>query len=75
MTKKAIRGSGGNGGGGGGGGHEASDTLRSKQIATVIDVLCEGPIVGLVNGAQSIYLNETALQNADGSGVGRKHVQ
>jgi predicted phage tail protein len=63
-----IRGAGGGGkGGGGSGATEASDSLRSRQIAKVIDVLCEGPIVGLINGLQSIYLNEVPLQNPDGS--------
>ena len=46
---------------------EAPNTLRSKTMGRFIDVLSEGPIQGLVNGAQSIYLNDTPLQNADGS--------
>ncbi len=45
---------------------EARDTLRSKQIASVIDVLCEGPIQGLSNELKSIYLNETPIVNAAG---------
>jgi predicted phage tail protein len=36
-------------------------------MAIVIDALCEGPIVGLVNGAQSVFFDKTPLQNADGS--------
>lgn len=44
-----------------------NNTLRSKQFAQIIDVLCEGPIVGLVNGAQSIFYNETPFQNPDGT--------
>lgn len=67
MTKKVIRGSGGSKGGGGG--TEMADNLRSKQVATVVDALCEGPIVGLVNGLRSIYLNETVLMNDDGTGL------
>jgi predicted phage tail protein len=67
MKPLTIRGAGGSKGGGGSGATEVSDSLRSTQIATVIDVLCEGPIVGLVNGLQSIYLNEVPLQNPDGS--------
>lgn len=72
MSKSAIiQGSGGGGGKGGGGNGsgptEVPDNLRSSQKALVIDALCEGPIVGLVHGAQSIYLDKTPLQNLDGS--------
>ncbi|KAF1043069.1 MAG: hypothetical protein GAK35_02389 [Herbaspirillum frisingense] len=68
-----MRGLIGFGGGGKGGGDqgssavEAPDSLRSISYAKVLDFVCEGPVVGLVNGAQSVYLNETPLQNADGS--------
>ena len=44
---------------------EASDTLRSKAYARVLDAIGEGEIEGLVNGPKSIYLDETPLQNAD----------
>ncbi len=48
-----IMGAGGGGKGGGGGGiSEAPDTLRSSEKAIVLDALCEGPVQGLVNGAQ-----------------------
>ncbi|MEG1121292.1 MAG: phage tail protein, partial [Citrobacter sp.] len=69
MEKKypvAVRGA----GGGGGGGHtpsEASDTLRSRQIAVIVDALCEGPIEGLVGGAKGIYLDDSPLINFDGT--------
>jgi predicted phage tail protein len=68
----SIAGSGGGGGKGGGGSGgttptEAPNSLRSSQKATVIDALCEGPIAGLVNGAQSVFFDKTPLQNADGS--------
>ncbi|MBP1314533.1 phage tail protein [Herbaspirillum sp. 1130] len=67
-----MRGLVGYGGGGKSGseGHaaeEAPDSLKSISYAKVIDLVSEGPVVGLVNGAQSIFLNETPLQNADGS--------
>lgn len=72
-----IRGAGGGGGGkgrggGGGGGSsrvptEAPDSLRSRAFARVIDCVSEGEIDGLVNGARSIYLDDTPLQAADGS--------
>lgn len=46
---------------------EAPNTLRSRAIARVIDVVSEGECEGLVNGLQSIYLDDTPLQNPDGS--------
>lgn len=67
----------GEGGGGKGGGHqavEADDTLQSSAIVTVIDLLGEGQIVGLVDhapnteyGAKSIYLNDTQLMTGSGA--------
>jgi predicted phage tail protein len=63
-----IAGSGGGKGGAGGGGlSERPDTLRSKAYAQVLDLVCEGEIGGLVNGLKSIYLNDTPIQNPDGS--------
>ena len=51
----------GKGGADGGGATEADDTLRSKEYARIIDALCEGEIVGLVDGRKSVYLNDTPL--------------
>ncbi len=65
-----IAGSGGGGGKGGGGSHtptEADDTLQSKQFASVLDLLCEGPIEGLDDGNKSIYLNGTPVTSASGN--------
>ena len=66
-----ILGSGGGGGKGGGGGDrsptEAKDNLDSKSFARVLDVIGEGEIQGLENGAKSIFLNNTPLQASDGS--------
>ncbi len=45
---------------------EAPNTLRSTSKARIIDVLGEGPIVGLTNGLKSIYLDETPLQDEGG---------
>ena len=45
----------------------ANDTLQSRALARAIDVLGEGEIAGLVNGAQSIFLDDVPLQNQDGS--------
>ncbi len=47
--------------------YEASDTLRSTQVAEIVDLLGEGPIGGLVNGLKSIYLDGVPVENADGS--------
>lgn len=44
---------------------EAPDSLRSRQFARVLDLICEGEIEGLVNGLKSIYLDDTPLQAAD----------
>lgn len=46
---------------------EANDSLQSSSLIKIVDLLCEGEIVGLVNGAQSIYLDSTPLQNANGT--------
>lgn len=63
----SLRGYKGKGGGSARQPVEASDSLHSTSYARVLDLLSEGEILGLVNGLQSIYLNETPLQNADGS--------
>ncbi len=62
-----IMGAGGGKGGGGGGISESPDTLRSSEKAIILAAISEGPIQGLVNGAQSVYLDRTPLQNADGT--------
>ncbi|KVU27568.1 host specificity protein J [Burkholderia ubonensis] len=55
------------GGGGGGSGSESPDSLHSVARAKVLDVVSEGPIVGLVKGMQSVFLDGTPIQNTDGS--------
>jgi predicted phage tail protein len=72
MSKKIIKGFGGGGGKGGGGGsarvaQEAPDSLRSIAYAQVLDLVAEGEILGLANGMQSVFFDETPLQNTDGS--------
>lgn len=72
MAEKLIRGAGGGGGKGGGGGsarvaQEAPDNLRSRSYAQIIDLVSEGEIEGLVDGLKSVYLDDTPIQNADGS--------
>ncbi|SDJ37798.1 phage tail protein [Pseudomonas abietaniphila] len=46
---------------------ETPDSLISIAYAKVLDAISEGPILGLANGNQSIFLNNTPLANADGS--------
>ena len=68
MTK--IIGSGGGGGKGGGGDrtpYTAPDSLDSKSFANVLDLVSEGEIEGLKDGLKSVFLNNTPLQNSDGT--------
>jgi predicted phage tail protein len=46
---------------------ESPDSLRSISTFRILDLISEGEIGGLVNGLQSIYLDQTPLQNADGT--------
>lgn len=60
---------GGAGGGKGGTGEstESPDNLRSKQFARIIDLIGEGPNVGIVGWTKGIFLDGVQLQNDDGS--------
>ena len=68
-----IIGAGGGGGGKGGGGGAARtpttarDSLDSTQYAQVVDLISEGEIAGLKDGFKSIFLDNTPLQNTDGT--------
>ena len=46
---------------------EAPDSLESGAYAYLLDLLGEGEIQGLEDGFRSVYLDDTPLQNADGS--------
>ena len=46
---------------------EAPDNLKSHQQLRIKDLICEGPIKGLVNGLQGVYLNGTQVQAKDGT--------
>lgn len=46
---------------------EEHDSLQAVQYVSLLDVLSEGPIVGLVDGDKSIYLNETPLRTSGGT--------
>ena len=61
-----IRGSGGGKSGGGGGeGYAADDNLFSRQYASFIDLLAEGPIKGLVYGDASILIDEVRIRDVN----------
>lgn len=62
-----IRGKKGGKGGGGHTYHEDPNNLKSVSTAKVLDLISEGEIVGLVNGAKSVYLDDVPLQNEDNS--------
>lgn len=46
---------------------EAPDSLRSIAFFRILDLVSEGEIGGLVNGLQSVFVDETPLVNVDGS--------
>lgn len=46
---------------------ESPDSLHSTAFARVLDIISEGPIVGLKDGMKSVFFNETPLMNEDGS--------
>lgn len=46
---------------------EANDTVNSRAMMSILDLLGEGVIGGLKDGAKSIFLNDLPLQNDDGS--------
>lgn len=46
---------------------EDDNSLQSRSSVRLIDVISEGVIEGLVNGDESIYLDETPLQNGNGT--------
>lgn len=69
---ETIRGAGGGGKKGGGSGSNAANTLRSKARARMVEVISEGPIVGLLGNSDEdrekcIYFDQTPLRNKDGS--------
>ena len=51
----------------GSGGVEAPDSLRSRQVAKIIDILGEGPVRGIVGWLKGVYFNGIPLQNSDGT--------
>ncbi len=46
---------------------EQPNTLQSVATAKIIDLISEGPILGLVDGFKSIFFDDVPIQNADGT--------
>lgn len=46
---------------------EDPNTLKSRSLIRLVEVLSEGEIVGLEDGAKSIYFDDTPYQSADGT--------
>ena len=46
---------------------EADDTLQSFQQVEIVDLLCEGPIEGIVGEEKGIYLDGTPIRSSNGS--------
>lgn len=67
MSKKTIKGSGGGGGGSPRTPVESQDSLRSRNTARILDLISEGEIEGIVGGNKGVYLDETPLENEDGT--------
>ena len=70
-----IRGRNISGGGGGSAPSEAANTLQSKAVARIIDLISEGNIIGLYTGEgadgkkfpfKSVYFDNVPVQSADG---------
>ena len=64
---KLVGGAGGKGDVSGPDFYEAANTIRSEGTVRLQFLLSAGPIVGLIDGAKSIYLDGVPLANADGS--------
>ena len=60
-------GGGGKSGGGSGAASDAPDSLQSVAFVSVLDLLCEGEIKGLVNGMESIYLDGVPVLESNGA--------
>ena len=48
---------------------EDPNTLRSNTVVTLLELLSEGPIEGLVDGLKSVYLDNTPIENDDAEGT------
>ena len=62
-----VAGSGGDDKGSGRAAVEDPDSLQSRAMVAIVDLLGEGQIGGLIDGAKSIFFNDTPLENKDGT--------
>lgn len=46
---------------------EAPNTLQSNATGQILDLLAFGPIKGIVGGTKGVYLDDTVVENPDGS--------
>ena len=46
---------------------EVKETSRSKQLIKIVEVISEGEVSGLADGMKSVYLDNTPVQNKNGS--------
>lgn len=46
-------------------GEEAPNTLKSKQVARLIDLLSEGPIQGVVDGPKGVFFDSVPVRRPD----------
>lgn len=46
---------------------EVKETSRSKQLIKIVEVISEGEVAGLADGMKSVYLDNTPVQNKNGS--------
>ncbi|HEC7554605.1 TPA: host specificity protein J [Salmonella enterica subsp. enterica serovar Singapore] len=49
--------------------HEAPDDLKSSQVLTIVDAICEGPIEGPVDGLKSVRINKTPVLDRYGNAM------
>lgn len=49
--------------------YEAPDNLKSSQMLTVVDAICEGPIEGPVDGLKSVRINKTPVLDSAGNAM------
>jgi predicted phage tail protein len=64
LELKSISGEGG-GKGGGSGGSDSADTLQTNEIIKIVHLIGEGEVNLYTGDGQSIFLNNTPLQNSD----------
>jgi predicted phage tail protein len=46
---------------------EAANTLRSRSMGRILDLVGYGPVKGPVDGLKSVFLEDTPVQNPDGT--------